>query len=53
MSGLLHLAGTKDYISAVAGKITAQVAGEGFLVKLCDVLAFIGDKLHSYRKSGE
>ena len=52
MSGHPHVAGTKEYMVGVAGKITVQVAGEDFLVKPGDVFAFPGDQRHSYRNSG-
>ncbi len=52
MSGHPHVAGTKEYMVGIAGKITVQVAGEEFLVKPGDVFAFPGDQRHSYRNSG-
>lgn len=49
MSGHPHLQGTKEYLSTISGEITVYVAGQSFVVKKGDVLAFPADQPHSYR----
>lgn len=51
--GVPHLAGTKEYLTCTAGTVTVFVAGETFIVKAGDVLAFPGDQAHSYRNNGD
>jgi transcriptional regulator with XRE-family HTH domain len=50
--GQPHLTGTKEYFSTLQGEVTVYVAGDAFLVKPGDVLAFSGNQSHSYRNSG-
>lgn len=50
--GQPHLVGTKEYFSTLQGEIQVHVAGESFVVKAGDVLAFAGNQAHSYRNSG-
>lgn len=50
--GVPHLAGTREYLTCAAGKITVYVAGENFEVGAGDVLAFPGDQAHSYKNQG-
>lgn len=50
--GVPHLAGTKEYLTCVQGEITVYVSGENFRVFAGDVLAFPGDRVHSYRNEG-
>jgi len=52
MGGKPHLAGAKEYFSVVQGEVTVAVAGEKFVVRKGDVLAFPGDQAHSYRNTG-
>lgn len=49
MGGQPHLAGTKEYLTVLMGEIQVQVAGETFVVKKGDVLAFPGNQPHGYR----
>ena len=46
-----HLRGTKEYLTTIQGEVTVSIAGETYLVKKGDVLAFPGDQPHSYRNS--
>lgn len=50
--GIPHLAGTKEYLTCVKGEITVYVSGENFRLMEGDVLAFPGDRVHSYRNEG-
>jgi transcriptional regulator with XRE-family HTH domain len=52
MGGHPHLAGAKEYFSVIQGEVTVAVAGEKFVVRKGDVLAFPGDQSHSYRNTG-
>lgn len=51
--GVPHLAGTKEYLTCVQGIVTVYVAGENFRVEAGDVLAFPGDRVHSYRNDSQ
>ena len=52
MGGVPHVAGTKEYLTVVQGEITVHVAGEHYVVKSGDVLAFPGDQAHMYHNTG-
>lgn len=52
MGGIPHVAHTKEYLIGVQGEVQVQVAGQKFLVKAGDVLAFPGDQAHSYHNPG-
>ena len=47
------MSGAKEYLNVFQGTITVAVAGEKYLVEEGSVLAFPGDQVHSYRKSGQ
>ena len=47
--GVPHMAGSREYLACVGGKVTVFVAGEEYLLEKGDVLAFPGDQAHSYR----
>ncbi len=53
MSGIPHLPRTKEYITLVEGAMTIYVAGESFELDEGDVLAFPGDRAHSYHNTGK
>lgn len=53
MTSSPHIEGTKKYFTCVEGQITIAVLGETFQFKKEDVLAFPGDKRHSYKNSGK
>ena len=53
LGGQPHLTGTKEYMVGIKGEIIVHVAGQEFLVKVGDVLAFPGDQRHSYRNPGK
>lgn len=50
--GSPHLPSTKEYFTCLQGEVTVKVAGESFVVKEGDVLAFEGHHPHSYRNTG-
>lgn len=52
MGGQPHLAGTKEYLSVLQGELNVHIAGELYIVKKGDVLAFPGNQPHSYRNPG-
>lgn len=52
MGGHPHLSGTKEYLTVIQGEVTVHVAGDTYIVKKGDVLAFPGNQPHSYRNSG-
>ncbi len=52
MTGSPHVDGTKEYFTCTSGQITIGVLGEIYNLERGDVLAFPGDKPHSYRNSG-
>lgn len=52
MGGQPHLVGAKEYFSVIQGEVTVAVAGDKYVVKKGDVLAFPGDQAHSYRNTG-
>ena len=51
MGGHPHLDGTKEYLTVIQGEIMVHVAGDSFIVKQHDVLAFPGNQPHSYRNT--
>jgi quercetin dioxygenase-like cupin family protein len=51
MGGHPHLEGTKEYLTVIQGEIQVYVAGESYVVKEGDVLAFPGNQAHSYRNT--
>ncbi|MGE0171252.1 MAG: helix-turn-helix domain-containing protein [Oligoflexales bacterium] len=53
MGGHPHVVGTKEYMVGLEGEIMVHVAGQEFLVRPGDVLAFPGDQRHSYRNAGK
>ncbi|MEQ1878122.1 MAG: helix-turn-helix domain-containing protein [Bdellovibrionia bacterium] len=52
MGGVPHHSGTKEYLTCIQGEIIATVAGNRFHLKRGDVLAFPGDRAHSYENPG-
>lgn len=48
MRGVPHLEGTKEYLTALEGTTRVTVEGEDYDVTPGDVLAFPGDRRHSY-----
>jgi len=53
MVGSPHVEGTKEYFTCIDGQITIGVLGQSYLLKKGDVLAFPGDKKHSYKNLGK
>jgi transcriptional regulator with XRE-family HTH domain len=53
MTGNPHIEGTKEYFTCISGQISIGVMGEIFELVKGDVLAFPGDKPHSYKNSGK
>jgi transcriptional regulator with XRE-family HTH domain len=53
MKGSPHVEGTKEYFTCVEGQILVGVLGQTYLLKKGDVLAFPGDKHHSYKNPGK
>jgi len=53
MTGAPHIEGTKEYFTCVEGQISIGVLGEVYILQKGDVLAFPGDKPHSYKNSGK
>lgn len=51
--GIPHLEHTKEYLVCIAGEITLYVNGREFALEAGDVLAFPGDKPHSYTNPGK
>ena len=51
MKGHPHLPGTKEYMTVIKGEMVVHVAGEPYVVKEGDVLAFPGNQPHSYRNT--
>lgn len=52
LRGVPHLDRTREYLTVVSGEIVLHVAGEGHRVRAGDVLAFPGDRPHSYHNPG-
>lgn len=53
MTGSPHVEGTKEYFTCISGKVSIGVLGEVHHLEKGDVLAFPGDKPHSYKNSGK
>jgi transcriptional regulator with XRE-family HTH domain len=47
--GVPHSKGTKEYFTCTLGKIAVSVEGQEYVLYEGDVLAFPGDRKHSYR----
>jgi len=52
LPGMPHLEHTKEYLTCVQGEVLVTVAGERFQLTPGDVLAFPGNRPHSYHNSG-
>jgi len=52
MTGVPHMAGTREYLTCEAGTIDLAVAGERFSLGPGDVVVFRGDQRHSYANPG-
>lgn len=52
MTGSPHVEGTREYFTCIAGQLSIGVLGEMYHLEKGDVLAFPGDKRHSYRNTG-
>lgn len=52
MTGAPHVEGTREYFTCISGQISIGVVGEIYHLEKGDVLAFPGDKPHSYKNSG-
>lgn len=52
MTGTPHVEGAKEYFTCIDGEIPIYVLGKAFHLKSGDVLAFPGDKAHSYKNEG-
>ena len=52
MTGSPHVEGTKEYFTCTEGEMMIGVLGQVFQLKKGDVLAFPGDKPHSYKNQG-
>lgn len=51
-TGTPHIEGTKEYFTCMEGQFSIAVMGKVYVLKAGDVLAFPGDKSHSYKNSG-
>ncbi|ARN84733.1 helix-turn-helix domain-containing protein [Candidatus Nucleicultrix amoebiphila] len=52
LKGSPHLSGTREYFTCLKGQITVFVEGDEFVMEEGDVLAFPGDRRHSYHNTG-
>ncbi len=52
MAGVPHTPGTREYLTCEAGEIELVAAGERWLLRPGDVVAFRGDQRHSYANPG-
>lgn len=52
MTGSPHVEGTREYFTCISGQVSIGVLGEVHHLEKGDVLAFPGDKPHSYKNSG-
>lgn len=52
MTGSPHVEGTREYFTCINGQVSIGVLGEIHHLEKGDVLAFPGDKPHSYKNSG-
>ena len=53
MTGIPHTPGTREYLVCEAGEITLTAAGERWVLRQGDVVAFRGDQKHAYANAGE
>lgn len=53
MTGSPHVDGTREFFTCIAGQISIGVLGEVYVLSKGDVLAFPGDKPHSYKNTGK
>lgn len=53
MRGIPHLPHTKEYATVIQGQMVVYVAGDSYSLEAGDVLAFPGDRTHSYHNVGE
>jgi len=53
MTGIPHTPGTREYLTCETGRIALAAAGERWILKPGDVVAFRGDQKHSYANPGE
>lgn len=49
MIGTPHSKGTKEYFTCIQGRMALFIEGQEFILEVGDVLAFPGDRKHSYR----
>ena len=52
MTGSPHVEGTREYFTCISGHVSIGVLGEVHHLEKGDVLAFPGDKPHSYKNQG-
>ena len=52
LTGSPHIEGTREYFTCVKGQIKVAVLGQVYVLNKGDVLAFPGDKPHSYKNEG-
>jgi XRE family transcriptional regulator, regulator of sulfur utilization len=52
LTGSPHIEGTREFFTCLKGEVLIGVLGEKFVLKKGDVLAFPGDKPHSYKNIG-
>jgi len=52
MRGVPHNPGTREYLTCLSGLLEVGVQGESYSLSAGDVLAFPGDRPHSYRNPG-
>ena len=52
MSGVPHLAGTREYLTCEAGQLELSASGKRFVLDPGDVVVFRGDQAHGYRNPG-
>ena len=52
LTGSPHIEGTREYFTCVRGQIKVAVLGQVYTLNKGDVLAFPGDKPHSYKNDG-
>lgn len=53
MPGVPHTPGTREYLTVESGEIELAAAGERYLIKPGDVIAFRGDQRHTYANLGD
>lgn len=52
LTGVPHMAGTREYLACEAGSLLLVAAGEQWQLEAGDVVVFRGDQRHSYRNTG-